>query len=202
MPYTDQEYRKRRAEKCNELFADFYPDTTGARKPDEVIRIYELAKDGYFSHEIAEIIGKSPKSVQKTFRRYDFPALHNFEPPRLEERPNYINGIKKMKGYLYKRMPHHPNGTKHGNYVAVHRLVMEEKLNRYLKPEEVVHHIDGDIKNNHPDNLEVYPDNATHLSETLSGKVPNWTKQGLKALDRSRRQPRKTWKGKIRKYNH
>ena len=31
-----------------------------------------------------------------------------------------------------------------------HRLVAEEKLGRPLRKEEVVHHIDGDYKNNDP----------------------------------------------------
>lgn len=36
-----------------------------------------------------------------------------------------------------------------------HRVIAEQKLGRALKPGEIVHHIDGDILNNHPDNLEV-----------------------------------------------
>ena len=38
-----------------------------------------------------------------------------------------------------------------------HRLVAEEKLGRPLRKEEVVHHIDGDYKNNDPNNLMVLP---------------------------------------------
>lgn len=43
-----------------------------------------------------------------------------------------------------------------------HRVVAEEKLGRPLRPGEVVHHIDENILNNHPDNLMVLPSNAEH----------------------------------------
>ena len=36
-----------------------------------------------------------------------------------------------------------------------HRVVMEEKLGRSLLSGEIVHHIDGNKRNNHPDNLTV-----------------------------------------------
>lgn len=36
-----------------------------------------------------------------------------------------------------------------------HRVVMEEKLGRKLKSGEIVHHIDGNRRNNHPDNLQL-----------------------------------------------
>ena len=36
-----------------------------------------------------------------------------------------------------------------------HRTVAEEKLGRPLGPGEIVHHIDHDKHNNHPDNLEL-----------------------------------------------
>jgi len=191
MAYKNLTHRKRRKEMCNILFLGFYPDFSKSRNKDELLLIYNLAKDGYFSHEIAERIGKNPKAIQKTFRRYDFPNLQNFAPPKLSERPNFVDGIKEMKGYFYKRMSEHPNGTKHGSYVAVHRLVMEKKINRYLTNKEVVHHIDGNPKNNHPDNLELFESNGKHLAVTLLGKCPNWSDEGLKRLDQSRRRPRK-----------
>lgn len=36
-----------------------------------------------------------------------------------------------------------------------HRYVLEQKLGRELKVNEHVHHIDGNRKNNNPDNLEI-----------------------------------------------
>jgi hypothetical protein len=39
--------------------------------------------------------------------------------------------------------------------VALHRLVVEKYLGRYLKKEEHIHHIDFDIENNSVDNLYI-----------------------------------------------
>lgn len=37
----------------------------------------------------------------------------------------------------------------------MHRIIAEQKLGRALSKGEVVHHIDGNSRNNHPDNLQV-----------------------------------------------
>lgn len=43
-----------------------------------------------------------------------------------------------------------------------HRIVAEQKLGRPLKPGEVVHHIDGNKRNNNPENLMVFASQALH----------------------------------------
>jgi len=197
-----QEYRNLHAEACSKAFEGFELDLSGCKEPDTVLRVMELAASGLYSREIADVIGKTANAVQSIFRRYNFPKLHNIVVPRMEQRHDWKHGEKLMKGYLYRRTLGHPNGLKHGSYVAVHRLVVEEKIGRYLSPEEVVDHIDGDIKNNHPDNLRVFASNAEHLRETLKGRCPNWSEEGLKALDHARRQPRRTWKGRVIQPNH
>lgn len=60
----------------------------------------------------------------------------------------YVN----VQGYVAVRNPTNPKAFPNG-YMLEHRLVMEKKLGRRLESYEIVHHIDGDKTNNHPDNL-------------------------------------------------
>ncbi len=177
-----ESYRKRHAEACAKCFEGFSPDVTRCRNPGFVLQVRDMAASGLYSKEIAERLGTTPKAIQKIFRRYNFPSLHNITVPKLEERYDWKHGQKMMKGYIYQRCPGHPHGTKHGCYVALHRLVIEEKIGRYLLPSEVVDHIDGNILNNHPDNLRVFASNADHLSATLKGKCPEWSEEGKRRI--------------------
>jgi hypothetical protein len=65
---------------------------------------------------------------------------------------------------------------------------MEERLGRYLRPEEVVHHIDNNPANNDISNLQLFANNTEHLKATLVGKCPNWTSEGLAILQNKARQ--------------
>jgi hypothetical protein len=78
-----------------------------------------------------------------------------------ENNGNWKNGIIEDAGYILILCPHHPfcNSKK---YVREHRLVMEEFIGRYLKAKEVVHHIDGNKKNNCIENLMLFPNDAEH----------------------------------------
>lgn len=76
---------------------------------------------------------------------------------------NWQGGRREVGGYIYVYAPDHPYaGT--NNAVAEHRLVIEKKIGRYLTPDEVVHHLDGNKKNNHPDNLVLYK-RGQHVSK-------------------------------------
>lgn len=43
-----------------------------------------------------------------------------------------------------------------------HRVVAEQMLGRPLRPGEIVHHVDGDKRNNDPSNLVVFASQAEH----------------------------------------
>jgi HNH endonuclease len=60
-----------------------------------------------------------------------------------------------------------------------HRGVAEQKLGRLLLPSEVVHHIDENKHNNHPDNLAVMT-RAEHMREHglgIPGVPPMWMRK-------------------------
>jgi hypothetical protein len=82
-------------------------------------------------------------------------------------KPWVVKRIVKNGHYLRAYVPDHPSRNKHG-YVLHHRIVAENKIGRLLKKTEVVHHVDGNGKNNHPDNLVVLINNAEHCK--LHGK--------------------------------
>lgn len=64
-------------------------------------------------------------------------------------------------GYVEIYMPQHPYARSNGT-ILEHRLVAEEKLGRFLKRQETVHHIDENKTNNIPENLIVFRTNADH----------------------------------------
>lgn len=175
-------YRQHRAEECQKLFLDFHPDTSKSRDPEKVLQVVTLAAQGYFSYEIAEMLGTTPKAIQKLYRRYQFPDLQNYAPPLREDRLGWQGGVKIVKGYAYSRQPGHPHASRFGSYVAVHRLVVEQHLGRFLHPSEVVHHLDEDPQNNTIENLQVFANNGEHLQSTLRGKRHNISAAGRIAI--------------------
>jgi uncharacterized protein (DUF1330 family) len=70
--------------------------------------------------------------------------------------------LKNSQGYIGIYCPNHPFKHPHDGRVAEHRLVMEKHLGRYLKPEEVVHHINGIRDDNRIENLILFPNQASH----------------------------------------
>jgi len=62
--------------------------------------------------------------------------------------------IRDKDGYLLIRVVNHPFADSRG-YVREHRLVMEKHLDRYLEPEEIVHHKNGIRDDNDIENLNL-----------------------------------------------
>lgn len=78
--------------------------------------------------------------------------------------PNWRNESwkKKKRNYRYIHLPDHPYANTRGK-VLLHRHVMEIKIKRFLFAREVVHHINGDIQDNRPENLKLFKNNKDHV---------------------------------------
>lgn len=159
--------------------------------------IRNLASQGKTAIEIATLLNRTPVGIRKACTRHGIQLLYivdGVKHPRFcgSNSPFYKNGWTIDKnGYKLIHLPDHPFANS-SNYVREHRLVMENKLGRYLNPLEVVHHIDGDKLNNHPDNLELFSKNSEHLKVELTGKVPKWTPAGLESIRIGSKKPRKS----------
>lgn len=127
--------------------------------------------------KVAEMIGVHLGTIEKLVRRLGLQTQRT-GPRSGDGHTNWSGGRIVRKGYHYRYAPNHPNAVFGGRYVAEHRLVMEEKLGRYLLRGEVVHHVDGNPGNNDPANLMIFGSNKQHLKHELTGCVPNWTPEG------------------------
>ena len=72
----------------------------------------------------------------------------------------YYKEVNTVK-YKFVFCPGHP-GVNSKGYIYEHILVVEKMLGRFLKSEEVVHHIDENKSNNIPNNLMVFATDADH----------------------------------------
>lgn len=79
------------------------------------------------------------------------------------EKPwNFKGKYIRNDGYVFVYQPNHPFAMGRSKYVMEHRLVMENKIGRYLKPEEQVHHINQIKNDNRSENLQLYANNSEH----------------------------------------
>lgn len=84
------------------------------------------------------------------------------EYQKRENHPQWNGGRKITTDGSIAILNHsHPHTTQDG-YVLEHRLVMEKIIGRFLKPEEVVHHINKNRQDNHPENLILFKNNGEH----------------------------------------
>lgn len=84
------------------------------------------------------------------------------------------------RGRFWIYMPDHPSCNSR-KYVAEHRLVVEKHLGRSLRFNEIVHHIDGNPRNNEIKNLVVTTRKEhPHLHGSLSEEHKNKISLGVK----------------------
>ncbi len=146
-----------RLEVTNRCFADnrnvpFYLEDkmpTGIYPRTEKHRLQSIKnlKDGMFGKHRSEI---TKQKISKAMRG--------------ENHYNWKGGkIKDSNGYILIKCRNHPHKNGWG-YVREQRLVMEKYLGRYLKSEEVVHHINKNITDNRIENLKLFANQSEHYN--------------------------------------
>jgi len=113
--------------------------------------VCRLYKKGLTVIEIAGKLGCDRATVYVHLRKGNIRLR-----PRTRKRK-----VERWAGYVGVYRPDHPRATKEG-YVYEHVIVAERKMKRRLKPNEVVHHVNGKVKDNRPTNLLVL-DRAEHM---------------------------------------
>jgi len=147
---------------------------------DKIQEVYSRLEAQEPMRDIAESVGVSLETIRKFAIRRGLPMIS----APIKYVPKKDGTTKDRSGYILVRVPvdseygylirANTRGDPRG-YAPLHRIVMHQKLGRMIGKDEVVHHVDGNILNNSPENLEIYATNAEHLKASLTGKVPNWT---------------------------
>ena len=104
--------------------------------------------EGISYKELSEILHRPIAGIQKKVMRLKLGNKYKLR----NENPV----IREYDGYLVR--------VEFKNKVYIHREVMENHLNRTLLITEIVHHKDGDKKNNCIDNLEILT-RKSHMEE-------------------------------------
>lgn len=139
------------------------------------------------SAEIAEIVGLSQRYVGKVMGKLDLPRLPP-GAPHGEKNHQFVTGRRiDPDGYALVSAPMgHPHirirPDRKTGIILQHRLIMEQKIGRYLTQTEVVDHIDGLTLHNDQSNLRVFEKNSDHLKTTITGKPHRVSKKGYQNI--------------------
>ncbi len=149
---------------------------------EELRKLYEKADS---ASDLARQLGLNAKTLQYHMRKagIDIRARgwHSPKstPPRYHEAaPNWRGGRSRTShGYIKALVNEHPSRDGKG-YVFEHRLVMEEKLGRFLLPTENVHHLNGVRDDNRPENLELWTRRQPYGVRAVQQHCPTCTCSG------------------------
>jgi len=130
----------------------------------------------FYSIRCKSCENKTRKQSKKTRIKCAVAKTGNLNPnygKRKSEMSSWKGGKIIRGGYIYIYCIDHPYKV-WGRYVLEHRLVMEKHIRRYLKPEEIVHHINGIKDDNRIENLKLCKNESEH------SKIHNPFKKRLK----------------------
>lgn len=135
---------------------------------DHVRQMIEV--DRMTQAQVAEVLGVHLTTVERLCASLGLQTMRTGPRAAHGHRKRWTGG-RFLEKYWYVSVfaPLHPLAKVTG-YVGEHRLVAEVMLGRYLTETEVVDHVDSHTQHNWPANLRVFPKNADHLIETLTGR--------------------------------
>lgn len=134
---------------------------------DDLRFLYEIER--LSTVKIADLFSNkiSNKTIARRLKRFGIQARTS----RGQDNPMWSGGKKIGKGgYVLIWKPNHPFANSQG-YISEHRYAVEQHIGRYLKPSEVVHHINKDRQDNRIENLQLMESNSAHAS--LESKLRN-----------------------------
>lgn len=107
--------------------------------------------------EIAEMCEVSLSTISRWAARFEIREIRPYLGDRAGANNPFWKGGRykdKASGFIFAHQPDHPCANANG-YVSEHRLIMEEKLGRSLKPNELVLHKNGKRDDNRLQNLQI-----------------------------------------------
>ncbi len=81
-------------------------------------------------------------------------------------------------GYVQEYCPDHPSANRRG-MVLQHRLVKERQLGQLLPRTIAVHHLNGDKRDNRPENLELLSGQSEHMRRHHRETAKRWDRKLL-----------------------
>lgn len=136
--------------------------------PEQEREICELYFEGQLgSIKLARQFQCSPSTVKYLIKKNGF-KLRSFSEARKDQfgakHPNWKGGRSPHRdGYIYILKRNHPNADRWGR-IFEHRLIMEKHLGRFLKKEEIVHHVNNIRNDNRIENLMLFSGHSKHGS--------------------------------------
>lgn len=117
------------------------------------------------TYEIAQLKGCTYGTIRVWLKKLGIPLRGNHTRAGVYKGLNHwdwTGGRYEKEGYIFVKQDDHPKAHFMKGYVREHVLVMEKHLGRYLKDKEVIHHINGNRKDNRIENLELMANQSEH----------------------------------------
>lgn len=136
----------------------------------------ELLNELYWEREmsclaIAKIFNAPRQTLESAMDAFQIPRRTYKKAQAIRFR-NKKGKYLDINGYVLISLPNHHFADCRG-YVLEHRFVAEQKLGRWLRPDEICHHINNVKSDNRPENIEVLTNLSAHARNHSERRIRN-----------------------------